>query len=201
MALTTAEISRIKTELGYNVLTLGAVPYASVYSVFDVVIQPYLQEGGDTTSATLVAAATTPTPVALTLASATGFTARDQVWVDVDSREESASIQAVVGSTITVLLSNAHTGTYPVTVDGGLAIVRQLLKRIRDAQSQVASLTIGAGTLKKVDEVEFYQSRSNASAMSSAREVVDYWRDQLASALGLTNFNKPAHGAGARIAL
>ncbi len=201
MALTTAEIARIKSELGYNALTLGAVPYASVYSVFDVVIKPYLQEGGDTTSATTVTAATTATPVALTLASATGFTARDQVWIDVDAREESATIQALSGSIITVLLQKAHTGSYPVTVDSGLQIVRQLLRRVREAQDQMAGLTIGAGSLKKVDEVEFYPSRTGASALVAGRELVDYWRDQLAITLGLVNYNKPARGAGARIAL
>jgi len=202
MALTTSEISRIKSELGYNVLTLGAVPYISVYAIFDAVIQPYLQEGGDTTSTTTVTVATSYTPVTLTLASSTGFAAGYRVWIDVDDRQEEATIQSLTGSTITVLLKKAHTGTYPVTVDGGLAIIRQLLRRIREGNDRLAKFSgYGAGALKKVDEIEFYPGASVQSAIKLAREGVDYFRDQLASTLGLHNFNKPQGGAGCRIAL
>lgn len=204
MPLTTSEIYRIKSELGYNALTLGAVPYAEVYAVFDVVIQPYLQEGGDTTSSTSVTATTSgaTTPVALTLASGTGFAAGYRVWIDVDDRQEEATVQSFSSPIITVQLKNTHSGTYPVTVDGGLAIVRQMLKRVRDAQEKVAFLSgYGVGPLKKVDEIEFHPSGNNKTAIALAREGVDYWRDQLASTLGLRNFNRPNRGSGGRIAL
>ena len=202
MPLTTSEIARIKSELGYNTLEVGAVPYVSIYSVFDVVIQPYLEEGGDTTSSTAVTAVTTAAPVALTIASATGFAAGNRVFVDVDSRQEEATVQSISGSIITLLLKNAHSGTYPVTVDGGVAIVRQLLRRIRDAQAKIASIAgYGVGGLKKVEDIEFYPGGAQSTAIKLAREGVDYWRDQLASTIGLHNYNKPSAGCGSRVAL
>ncbi len=72
MALTTAEVRRVKYELGYNTLAVGAEPYFSYVSVFDQVIQPYLTAGTATTSDTevdAVSAGDPPSPVTLTLAS------------------------------------------------------------------------------------------------------------------------------------
>ena len=102
MALTTAELRRIKYELGYNVVGAGAEAYISVVAVFEQVIAAYLTSGATTTSSTVVAAATTPTPVALTLTSATGFAAGDRIWLDVDDRQECATIQSLAAPAATV---------------------------------------------------------------------------------------------------
>ena len=75
MALSNAELERIKAELGYNVLTIGALPYVGFSQMFTNVVQAYMSSGASTTSSTAVTAATTATPATLTLASGTGFTA------------------------------------------------------------------------------------------------------------------------------
>src|SRR5512139_2281259 len=98
MALTDAEIARIKNHCGYNLLTVGALPYIGYVSLFDQVIQPYLTGGASTTSSTAVTAATSATPATLTLSSASGFTAGDIAIVDVDARQERVTIQSVSGS-------------------------------------------------------------------------------------------------------
>ncbi len=56
MALLDSEIARIKAELGYNLLTTGAVPYIGVTQVFEQVIQQNVLAGAKTTSATVVTA-------------------------------------------------------------------------------------------------------------------------------------------------
>jgi hypothetical protein len=151
MALTTSDLAKVRAELGYNTLSVGAEPYISYVAVFDVVIKTYMQGGASTTSSTTVAAAATPTAVTLTLASATGFTAGDRVVVDVDSLQESATIRSVSGATISVLLSLAHAGTYPVTVEGGETLLRALLKKIDALKDQFSQVVQTAG-LKRAEE-------------------------------------------------
>lgn len=183
MALLTSELRRLRYELGYNVLSAGAEPYIGVHAVFETVIQTYLQAGAVTTCATAVTAATTPTLVTLTLASATDFTVHDAVVVDVDSRQERGVVQAISGSTISLLLTKAHSGTYFVTVEGGESIVRDLLRQCVDVASKIEAGASTAG-IKKVDEVEFFENASRLRALNDQR---DYLRDELASALGVVN--------------
>ena len=120
MSLSSQDVLTVRRELGHNLLTIGALPFIRYVSLFDQIVGPYMDTGATTTSSTTVTAASTPTPVTLTLASATGFTAEARVVVDVDSLQEEATIRAVSGSTITLILSLAHTGTYPVTMVGGV---------------------------------------------------------------------------------
>ena len=87
MALLDAEIARIKAELGYNILTTGAVPYIGITQVFEQVIQSNVLAGATTTSSTSVSAATSATPSTLTLADATGFVAGARAVIDVDDRQ------------------------------------------------------------------------------------------------------------------
>ena len=108
--LFTSEIQRIRYELGYNVVQI-ANPYITTFALFESVIQQYVQGGATTTSSTAVTAATTPTPVALTLASATGVKRRRHLVVDVDDRQERAIISALSAAIATVSLSKAHSGT------------------------------------------------------------------------------------------
>ena len=185
MALTQAELRRLKFELGYNVVGAGAEAYISVVAVFEQVIQTYLTSGATTTSSTAVPAATSPTPVALTLTSAVGFNAGDRIWLDVDDRQESATIQSASPPAITVLLTKAHSGTYPVTVESGETIVRELLGKIRLVDDAQMAVGLAAGGVKKADEVEFFgkgEGGSPAAVLAGQRE---YWRRELASALGV----------------
>lgn len=182
MALLDSEIARIKYELGYNILTTGAVPYIGVSQVFEQVIQSNVLAGAVTTSSTAVTAADTPTPVTLTLASGTGFASGNRVVIDVDDRQEVVTARLVTGASLTADLSLTHSGTYPVTVEGGETIVRELLRNIRNTKAEMAGI-FGEGALKKVDEIEFYNS--GGSLFGSTGATLSFWREELASALGV----------------
>ena len=189
MALLDSELARIKGHLGFHLLRVGATPYIGVAAIFEQVIQPYLNGGAATTCATTVTAATASTPVTLTLASATGFTAGDPVIIDVDSRQERATVQAVSGSTITVLLSLAHTGTYPVTVEGGESIVRSILKQCDAAWTAYSEVLTSAGleSLGNGEIVWAVEGRNSRPTM--LKRTLDHWRGELASALGIARMN------------
>ena len=198
MALTTSELRRLRYELGYNVLNAGAEPYIGVSAVFEQVIQTYLQSGAITTSNTSVTAATAPTPAVLTLADSTGFANSNVVIVDVDSRQERVTVEQVSGSTIRVILSKAHSGTYPVTVEGGESIVRTILGHLYDCEDKILASSKTAG-LKSVGRgaVEWYGNSTGGSVLQSLKSLQMYWRDQLASALGVANLWRYRSGNGA----
>lgn len=205
MALLTSELTELRVALGYNALGVNAEPYVEYHAIFDRVVSEYLQAGATTTSSTTVTASTNgaTSPVTLTLTSATGFTAGDRVVVDVDARQEEATIQNVSGSTITALLKLAHTGTYPVTVDGGETIVRRLLRRIRAVQDQLASSSTlksaGSGGLAQVDEIKWHASGAlgwSSTPMGSLSKELMRLRDELASALGVQNLFRVRRGYG-----
>jgi len=172
VALLDSEIAEIKAELGFNLLTTGAIPYI----------------------ATVVSAASSPTPVGLILASATGFAAGQRVVVDVDDFEETATVRSISGSTITVGLRLAHTAGYPVAVVCGETLVRQALRRIRAVKEELAN-TFGEGALKQVDEVQFYQVAGNQTAFGVLGVNLNYWRDELASRLGIASMWSMRQGA------
>lgn len=200
MALLDSEIERIRFELGYPVLTNGAEPYIGISPIFDNVIQPYVSAGASTTSATAVTAASTPTPVTLTLTSASGFSAGCRVVVDVDGRQEFATVQSISGSTIVVHLSNTHSGTYPVTVEGGETIIREILRHLikLGTVGGLQDQAMSSAGIKKVDEIEFFgDSRTTVSRQLQLERAKTYWRDELASALGLANLRG---GSGQAIA-
>lgn len=188
MALLTSEIQRLRYELGYNVMGVAAEPYVEYHGALDRVISLYLSGGAVTTSATTVAASSTPAQVTLTLASAAGFSQYDPVVVDVDSRQERATVQSVSGSTISLLLRNAHTGTYPVTVEGGESIIRDILKKLENVNERTSAASATAG-LKRAEDIEWYGNNSGGvgSVLKDQFALRMYWRDQLASALGVTN--------------
>jgi hypothetical protein len=200
MALTTGELQRIRIELGYSALSLAAEPFVGVTALFENVVYRYLLGGATTTSSTSVDAATTATPVAITLASATGFATGDVVWVDVDDRMESATIQNLSGAIATVQLRNAHSGTYPVSQDCGEADARAKLREIKALKAERAG-SIGTGELKKVDEIEFYQTRSASTAFSTFQADLMILRDELAAALGVPNAWRLKGRAGSTVAM
>lgn len=197
MALLTSELRRIRQELGYNVLDAGAEPYIGTASVFEQVIATYMQAGASTTSSTAVTAATTATAVTLTLASATGFSALARVVVDVDDRQESATVQTVSGNTITVLLSLAHSNTYPVTVEAGEALVREHLRRLQAIANELGDGAIVAAGIKRADDIEFFPAGTGSTKgrIQQLAELREYWRDELASTLGVVNLRKLRRGA------
>jgi hypothetical protein len=183
MPLTEGELDRIRSELGYNVLNVGAEPFIGVHAVFSQVIQPYLREGLDTTSATAVTVSLPGAAVAITLDSVVGVTLHSRLAVDVDDFLEMATVRAISGSIVTLILKKAHTGTYTVTLDGGLQIVRECLAGLYKTQLQIDE-DEGTGAIKKVDEIEFYDSRkrSNLELLTAKQE---HWRDRLRAALSI----------------
>jgi hypothetical protein len=210
MALLDSEIARIRYELGYPNLNTAAEPYIGIVAVFTQVIQPYVLSGASTTSSTNVDATSTPTPVSLILTSATGFSPGQVVIVDVDSRQERATIQSQTGSSITLQLSLEHSGTFPVTVEGGESIIREILSELRKlaqgmngAQSAMSSLQSRLG-LKKVDEVEFFGGGQTLASqgldpMSQTLQLREYWRDELARCLGIPRLNSKSASGGSEI--
>lgn len=203
MALTDAEIQRIRYELGYPNLNTAAEPYIGIVAVFTQVIQPYTLSGASTTSSTPVTAASTPTPQSLLLADPTGFTAGAVVIVDVDSRQERATIQSLAGSSATVQLSLAHSGTYPVTVEGGESIIRDILKELRFVADAISNLKDRVG-LKRADEIEFFGGGQTLASqgidpMTHTLNLREYWRDELARCLGIPRLNAKVGGGGAEI--
>lgn len=214
MALLSSEIARLKYELGYNVLGVGAEPMIGVHALFEQVIQPYVSGGASTTSSTPVTAATTPTPQTLTLASATGFTVGDVIIVDVDARQERSTIQNLSGASATVLLSLAHSGTFPVTVEGGESIIRDILKELRllasgmNGKAGVMTTMQSRLGLKKVDDVEFFGGGNTLASqgvdpLTQIMHLREYWRDELAAVLGIERLNAKsgAYGGGGDVSV
>jgi len=185
VALTDSEVQRIRAELGFHVLSVSAEPYISYVSLFDQIIQPFTTSGAATTSTTLVTAATTATPATLSLGSATGFAAGVRVVVDVDDRQEVATAQSLSGSALTLLLTKAHSGTYPVTVEGGETIIREKLTAIRNVKADMLA-TYGSGALKAVDEIQFYDTGGTTQFGVLGTQLA-HWRDELAANLGIVS--------------
>jgi len=212
MALTDTEVQRLRYELGYPNLSTNAEPYIGIHAVFEQVIQPYLLGGVSTTSSTTVVAATTPTPTSLTLVSATGFAAGDVVVVDVDSRQERATIQSLSGVTMTLQLSLAHVGSYPIVQEGAESIIRDILRELRLISTGMNGT---AGTLstiksrlglKKVDDVEFFGGGNTLASqgrdpITALFELQNYWRDELTSILGIPRLNDKRNSGGSDISV
>lgn len=189
MAFTTAELQAIKLELGYNILQTGAVAYVGITQLFESVVNTYIDDEVETTVtlSTAISEASTPTPQTLTLADATGFATGALVYIDVDDRMEKRRIQYLSGTSATILLQKAHSGTFAVSLFGPIPRAREILWRIQTVKDEMGG-TFGEGTIKKVDEVEFYQGGSKGSdRFESLGGQLRFWRNELASALGVTN--------------
>jgi hypothetical protein len=190
MGLSNAEVVRLRAELGYNAVQV-ANPYLTTYALFETIIKTYVEDGGDTTSSTAVTASSTGQPAVVTLTLAaipTGLAAGDRVIIDVDTLEEKSTVRALNGSTIDVLLMFAHTGTYRVAVDGGVAMVREKLRYIRDLSDRIQKAARRAG-LKSVDgEVEFFAPKDMNKVQGVAGalwEQREWERRELANFLGV----------------
>lgn len=212
MALLDSEVARIKYELGFNLLDTGAEPYIGIAALFEQVIQPYTTSGASTTSSTPVVAATTPTPTSLTLASATGFTAGAVVIVDVDARQERATIQSLSGVTMTVQLSLAHSGTFPISVEGGESLIRDILRELRlishgmNGTAGTLSTIKSRLGLKRVEDIEFFGGGSTLASqgrdpITALFELQNYWRDELANVLGVPRLNDKRNSGGADVSV
>lgn len=204
MALLDSEIRRIRAELGINVLKVTAEPYISITQIFEQVVQANVTAGAITTCSTSVAEADTPTVVSLTLADATGFNAYDRVVVDVDSLQEYATVRSISGLTISILLALGHTGTYPVTVEGGESLIRAKLRKIIALEQQIDEMAPAGAVKKADDDVEFFSPREMRSILGPAFiawEQREYERRELAELIGIEYPRGLARTAGATMSV
>lgn len=200
MPLTDGELWRAKHELGFNMMEVGAEPYFEVVAIFEQVIQTYLNEEATTTSSTTVAKAEDeddPEPVALTVVSATDMVVHATIVVDVDHRREVATIQSVSGSVITAMLTKAHSGTYPVSLDGGITIVREILRGLRKIAVTLGEDGVDTLGIERVDEIKF--KGGDHSTWIGLKNEQMRLRDELSSAFGLPNYWRSRGGSGQRM--
>lgn len=203
MALLLSEVYRIRAETGYNVMGITAIPYIDVTSIFDSVIQQYINPSEVAVCSTTVPDPLgVPTPTTLTLSVVDSFLTGARVIVDVDSRQEVATIQSVSGSTIQALLSLPHSGTYPVTVEGGESIIREKLRQLYAVNGPGGAIEKArrrAG-IQQVDEIIFFGGTGAQSQgkdpLTVALELQEFYRDELASFLGIPRYNKRGGGGG-----
>jgi len=203
VALTSAEIARIKFELGDNLLGFGALPFVDVSTVYEQIIAPYTLGGAATTCTATIPASAPAALATLPLASSAGFTAGDRMVVDVDDSQEAATIRSVSGNNVTAFLAIAHSGTFPVLVEGGESIIRGILTQLRKLGvggqdgGQLGQATGYAG-LKRVEDIEFFPDGTGASkgTFATLRDAQAYWRGELATALGLRERLERARSAG-----
>lgn len=213
MALTQSELQRIRFELGYPNLDTAAEPYIGIAAFFTQVLQPYLLSGASTTSETTVEAAGTPTPTVIELASVEGISTGDLLVVDVDARQERATIQHLDGTNATLQLSLAHTGTYPVTVEGAESIIRDILRELRlltsgmnGQASTLASFRARAGIKAVTGEVEFFGGGQTLASqgidpLTQINQLREFWRDELATAIGIPRLNAPQANGGGNVSV
>lgn len=200
MALNTSELQRIKAECGFNQLNVGAEPYVSVTRYFEQIVLPNLNAGALASCATSVTAQTVPTNTALTLDDASEINVFDRVIVDVDDAQEEATVQSVGGNTINVRLMLAHSGTYPVSVEGGESMVRLYLRRCREVAQLIEQFGPTAG-IRKVDEIEFFGGgQGQKDGFRTLADMQQHFRRELCMLIFGVGDIRNFGGGGQRIA-
>jgi hypothetical protein len=199
LALLQSELERCKAELGYSLIGVGQPYLGGVTAIFEQVVAPYLSSGATTTSSSAVTPATPPVPANITIALATGFASGARIVVDVDARQETVTIQALSGTTVTALFTKIHSGSYPVTVEGGESLVREKLAELFAVRATRAKAK-GRGALKAyVGDIEYYDTGKSAFASTNAE--IDVLRDELAAILGVENLWNQRKAAGSRLSV
>jgi hypothetical protein len=205
VGLLQSELDRIKAELWFNLLQVGAEPYVSITRYFEQIVLPNLSAGALTSSptqVTAVAPGSPAAPVTLTLASAVGFSTLSRVIIDVDDLQEAATVQAVSGATITLPLRLGHTGTYPVNVEGGESLVREYLVRCRRVADLIGKYGSRAG-VKSIDkgDVEFYGGAHEKNGLRTLADLQTQVRSELCSLLfGVGNIQQFGR-SGSRVSM
>lgn len=198
-----SEVKRCRDELGYNVLAIGAEPYITTSAVFNQVIKLYTIGSAQSTSVSLITAAPPrvgPQLTTITLVDATGFFTGDNVAVDIDARYEQGRIEQITGNVITLQLAQAHGdvggASYPVTQEGAEMIVREKLRNIAYVKSRILKATTQAG-LKQADEIQWYEGKQGLGGpIAGQMALLDFWREELASTLGVQNLRALRGAAG-----
>lgn len=199
--LLASELVRVKIELGYNALLIGAEPYIGTSQLFEQVIAQYMSAGASSTSTTLCAQMLGPTIQQITLASALNFNVGDKVAVDVDARYEQARIEQITGNVLTLQLYQAHSdaansSSYFVSVEGGEFVVREVLREIAAVKASISKSRVQAG-LQQADEIHWYPGKSGVGGpIDGLMGLLHYWRDELAHTLGVMNLRDSDGSSG-----
>jgi hypothetical protein len=230
LALLDSELQRIRYELGYNVLSVGAEPYISYVAVFDMVVQRYLNAGAKTSSLTYCAPPadpSTPELHTIVLADATGFEEGQRIWLDAGARQECVDLVSLSGTNAKFFGLKTHgesAGTlkYSVTVEGGEAIIREILAEIGAVRAQLglagaanasssAAILASSGGLKRVDEIEFYAASGSSvfggnnpeggAQFANLKAQLNHWVEELSMALGVPNLRKRRAGSGSNLSV
>lgn len=184
MALSDGEVDRIKAELGYNILALGAEPYFQHRKVFDVI---QANVSGSTTPATVATTAIAGAGVAtITLASVSGLSAGTRVQLDTEAQRETVTVIAVSGSAITVRAAKPHGSAYLVEIESAQTIVRGLLADLASLEQVYSLDAFNSLGLKQVDEVIWQDGKSRFALVESARDAL---RDRLSRAVGFPRYD------------
>jgi hypothetical protein len=121
----------------------------------------------------------------------------------------------ITANTITCLLSKPQSGTYPVIVEGGESIIRDLLNDLRQISSgmngqagTLSALRSRVGIKAIVGVVEFFGGGGTLASqgidpLTQVMQLREMWRDELASILGIPRLNarSGAHGGGGDVSV
>jgi hypothetical protein len=177
--------TRVRYELGYSALTTAGEPYFAIaYSPEKALDSLY--SGATTTSATTVDSTELTAPKTITLASGTGFVSGLRVHVGAGTTREIVVAQNVSGASLTATFGLAHSGTYPVEVDSGEAMLRTLLAYLDRVNESIHSARDAAGIQEIVGDLKFFESAVVQEAVSERKR----WRRELGSLLKLPVMNE-----------
>lgn len=210
MALRNEEILRLKYELGYNVTGIGAEVYITYTAVFDRAIQPYLIDVA-TTSSTAVTAVTggasttivlAANPASTTSTQSLSFVVGSNVVVDVGVSQETSVIAALSGLSATLTLSLAHSGTYPVLLQGAEQTIRDIFTRLDTIKSEMTYVAPKTAGVEQVDEIRLFpRTKKRGDTMDKFASLMwqrDEARRDLAGALGIPYLRDVRSGNGSR---
>lgn len=177
--------ARVRYELGYSALTTAGEPY------FDIAYAPEkaldsLYSAATTTSATTVATADLAAPKTITLASGTGFVSGLRVHVGAGTTREIVVAQNISSTSLTATFGMVHSGTYPVEIDSGEAMLRTLLAYLDRVTDTIHGARDAGGIKAIVGDVEYFEK----SAIDEAVNERKRWRRELGSLLKLPVLNE-----------
>lgn len=183
--LTDDEIKRIGAEVGIDVLSPTAFPYAGAFTSYMDVIRDYVQSSS-TAAVTSTTAVTAAGPTLLTPSSTTGYVAGTKIVLDCDDARETVTLRAIVTGQFSVVCRKTHGGTYPIEVESGLTLVRGILSDLALLEELERGGWQSLG-LKRVDEVEWFGANEGGDISQRIRAAREAGRARLASMVGLSD--------------
>lgn len=196
--LSDGELQRLRYELGFNVVGIGAEPYID-HAQIPSTIQSYLFSDVQAVAYSATAV-TTPGSVDLHLDCVTGISQGTPVVIDCDDSFERVTVKKVnaLESLITVNCKRLHGTPFPVEIESGLSMVRVKLWTLASLEGRILDAADAAG-LKSVDEVVFQDAKAT-SVLATLLRQQQVHRRELASLVNLNDVLSPT-GSNAGFAL